>query len=32
MKCRISELRYKEIICLSDGSRFGWVGDAEVDL
>lgn len=32
MECRVSELRYKEIINLSDGSRYGWVGDVEVDL
>ena len=29
MECRVSELRYKEIINVSDGS---WVGDVEVDL
>ena len=32
MECRVSELRYKEIINVSDGSRDGWVGDVEVDL
>ena len=32
MKCRVSELRYKEIIDVADGSRYGYVGDAEVDL
>ena len=32
MECRGSELRYKEIINVSDGSRYGWVGDVEVDL
>ena len=32
MECRVSELRYKEIIKVSDGSRYGWVGDVEVDL
>lgn len=30
--CRVSELRCKEIIDLRDGNRFGYVGDAEVDL
>ena len=30
--CRVSELRYKELINVTDGSRYGWVGDAEVDL
>ena len=32
MEGRVSELRYKEIINVSDGSRYGWVGDVEVDL
>ena len=32
MECRVSVLRYKEIINVSDGSRYGWVGDVEVDL
>ena len=32
MECRVSELRYKEIINVSDGSRYGWVGEVEVDL
>ena len=32
MECRVSELRYTEIINVSDGSRYGWVGDVEVDL
>ena len=40
MECRVSELRYKEIINVSDGSRYGWgdgsrfgyVEDMEVDL
>ena len=32
MECRVSELRYKEIINVSVGSRYGWVGDVEVDL
>ena len=32
MECRVSELRYKEIINVSDGSRYVWVGDVEVDL
>ena len=32
MLCRVSELRYKEMINVTDGSRYGYVGDAEVDL
>lgn len=31
MTQRLTELRYKEIIDVSDGTRFGFVGDAEVD-
>ena len=32
MKVLVSELRYKEVIDVADGSRYGYVGDAEVDL
>ena len=32
METRIAELRYKEVISVTDGSRFGYVGDMEVDL
>ena len=32
METRIAELRYKEVISVEDGSRFGYVGDMEVDL
>lgn len=32
MESRIEELRYKEVISVADGSRFGYVGDMEVDL
>ena len=32
METRIAELRYKEVISGTDGSRFGYVGDMEVDL
>ena len=32
MESRIAELRDKEIINISDGCRFGYVGDVEVDL
>ncbi|HWS42245.1 MAG TPA: YlmC/YmxH family sporulation protein [Pseudoflavonifractor sp.] len=29
---RISDLRCKEIINVTDGSRYGYMGDAEIDL
>ena len=29
---RIADLRYKEVVSLVDGARFGYVGDMEVDL
>ena len=32
METRIADLRYKEVVSVSDGSRFGFVGDIEVDL
>ena len=32
MESRIADLRCKEIINVSDGCRFGYVGDVEVDL
>ena len=32
METRIAQLRYKEVISLADGSRFGYVGDLELDL
>ena len=32
MLCRVSELRYKEMIDVTDGSRYGCVGDVEVEL
>lgn len=32
MTGRISDLRCKEIINVLDGSRYGYLGDAEVDL
>ena len=32
MDSRIGDLRYKEVINVTDGSRYGYVGDAEVDL
>lgn len=32
METRIAELRYKEVISVADGCRFGYVSDLEVDL
>lgn len=32
METRIAELRYKEVISVEDGSRYGYVGDMEIDL
>ena len=32
METRIAELRYKEVISVEDGSRYGYVGDLEIDL
>ena len=32
MEARIGELRCKEVINVSDGTRYGYLGDAQVDL
>ena len=32
MKCTLAELRYKEVIDIVDGSRYGFVGDVELDM
>lgn len=32
MKCTLAELRYKEVIDIADGSRYGFVGDVELDV
>ena len=32
MDTRIGDLRWKEVINVSDGTRYGYVGDAEVDV
>ena len=32
MDTRVGELRCKEVINVTDGSRYGYVGDVEVDL
>ena len=32
MTCRIAELQYKELVDISDGTRYGYIGDLEVDV
>ena len=32
METRIAERRYKEVISVEDGTRYGYVGDMEIDL
>lgn len=32
MESRVTDLRDKEIISVNDGSRYGYVGDIQVDL
>ncbi len=32
MECSLRDLRYKEVISVTDGSRYGYVGDVEIDL
>lgn len=31
MRCRIQDLRHKEVICIADGTALGCVSDVEVD-
>lgn len=31
MQCSVAELRYKEVIDIADGSRYGYIGDVEFD-
>ena len=31
MICRIAQLQYKEVIDIADGTRYGFVGDLELD-
>ena len=31
MTCHIAELQYKELVDISDGTRYGFIGDLEVD-
>ena len=32
MRTRMAELKYKEVVSVADGGRFGFVGDVEIDL
>ena len=32
MDTRIADLRYKEVISVEDGTRYGYAGDIEIDL
>lgn len=32
MACKFTDLRCKEVICVSDGRRLGFVGDVKVEL
>jgi len=31
MACRIAELQYKELVDISDGTRYGFIDDLEID-
>ncbi len=31
MDCRISELQYKEVVDITDGTRYGFIDDVELD-
>lgn len=31
MDCRISELQYKEVVDITNGTRYGFIGDLELD-
>ena len=31
MICRIADLQYKEVIDITDGTRYGFMGDVELD-
>ena len=32
MICRVSEMCNKEVICVKDGTRLGFVNDADIDI
>ncbi len=31
MLCRIKDFKYKDVVCVEDGTRLGYVGDVEID-
>lgn len=31
MLCRIQDFKYKDVVCVEDGTRLGYVGDVEID-
>ena len=31
MDCRISDLQFKEVVDITDGTRYGYIGDLELD-
>lgn len=31
MTCRIAELQYKELVDITDGTRYGYISDLEID-
>lgn len=31
MNCRIQDFKYKDVVCMADGIRLGYVGDVEID-
>ena len=32
MTCNVDDLKAKEVICVSDGAKLGFVSDVEIDL
>jgi len=32
MTCKFSDLQCKEVICVSDGRRLGYVGDVQIEI